>query len=121
MAFGFGGIPGLLDPAVRTNQERAANDPAKDAAHEFFGAPDAVIFDHLAGGIAQQIEVQFLFAFEFRQGGFGVGARAQDYGVQLVEILLCVAKLGRFGRSTGSVGFGKEKNHHAAPDKVFER
>ena len=74
MAFGFSGIPDVFDPAVQTDQERTAHDSAKNAADEFFGAPHAVVLDHLAGRIAEQVEVQFLLAFEFRQGRFGVGA-----------------------------------------------
>ena len=121
MAFGFGGIPDVFDLSVQTDQERAAHDSAENAAHEFLGAPDPVVLDHLAGRIAEQVEVQFLLALEFRQVRFRVGARAEDHYVQLVELLLCVAKLGRFGGSTGSVGFGEEKNHNAAADQVFER
>jgi len=39
----------------------------------------------------------------------GVAAHAEDDYAELVEILFCVAKLGRFGRSAGSVGFGIEE------------
>ena len=121
MAFSFGGIPDVFDLSVLADQERTAHDSAKNAAHEFFGAPDPVVLDHLAGRIAEQVEVQFLLALEFRQVRFRVGARAEDHYVQLVELLLCVAKLGRFGGSTGSVGFGEEENHNTAADQVFER
>lgn len=38
-----------------------------------------------------------------------------------VEVFLCVTKLGRFGRSTGSVGFGKEENDGAAAGEFLQR
>jgi hypothetical protein len=39
----------------------------------------------------------------------------------LVEIFLCVTKLGRFDGSTGSVGFGVEEEKDALAGEVFER
>jgi hypothetical protein len=61
-----------------------------------------------------------LFGSEFRQRCFRIRAGAQDDRVQLVEFLLCVAKLGRFGGSTGSVGFREEKQHDAFAVKIVQ-
>jgi len=46
---------------------------------------------------------------EDSQGFDGVGAHAEDGNFELVELLFCVTKLGRFDGSTGSVGLGIEK------------
>jgi len=121
VAFGFGGVPDVFDFTVGADQERAADSAGENAAHEFLGTPHAVVFDHFARGIASQRKIQFLFGFEFRQCRFRIGADAQDHGVQLVEFFLCVAKLGRFGGSTRSVGFGEEKQHDAFAREVLQR
>jgi hypothetical protein len=51
----------------------------------------------------------------------GIGAHAQDGHFELFELPFCVAKLGRFDDSTGSVGFGEEEKQNALPLEVFER
>jgi hypothetical protein len=50
-----------------------------------------------------------------------IGAHAQDGNAELVEVFFCVAKLGRFNRSTGSVGFRVEEENDAVAGEVFER
>jgi hypothetical protein len=50
----------------------------------------------------------------------GVGAHAEDGYTQLVEVFFCVAKLGRFYRSTGSVGFGVEEEEDLSAGEVLE-
>jgi hypothetical protein len=50
----------------------------------------------------------------------GIGAHAENGDVELVELPLCVTKLGRFDGSTGGAGFGKEKDEDALPGEVFE-
>jgi hypothetical protein len=72
-------------------------------------------------GISEQREVEFLLVTETRQRFFRIGARAQNGYIQLVKASFCVAKLGRFSRSTGSIGLGKEKQHHSLSRKVFQR
>jgi hypothetical protein len=51
----------------------------------------------------------------------GIGAHAEDGDAELVEVFFCVAKLGRFDRSTGGVGFGVEEEEDALAGEVFER
>jgi hypothetical protein len=51
----------------------------------------------------------------------GIGAHAEDGDAELVEVFFCVAKLGRFNRSAGSVGFGIEEKEDALAGEVFER
>ncbi len=46
---------------------------------------------------------------------------SQDGHAQLVELLFCVAKLGRFGRSTGSIGFRIEEKHYSFAEKIGKR
>jgi hypothetical protein len=58
---------------------------------------------------------------EFGEIFLRVGARAQDQHADFVEVLLCVTKLGRFGRSTGSVSLRKEEQHNAPAAKIRER
>jgi len=113
VAFHFYLIPHLLDLAVRADEEGAAHNAGERAAHEFLGAPDAIGFQHFVTGIADQRKIQFLLGAKCRQRFFGIAAGADDCYTQLVEVLLCVTKLGRFGRSTGSIRFGKEKENDA--------
>jgi hypothetical protein len=50
----------------------------------------------------------------------GIGAHAEDGYPEIVEIFFCVAKLGRFDGSTGSIGFGVEEEEDLPAGKVFE-
>ncbi len=113
MAFDFYGVPDTLQLAVCADQECAAGDALERPTHEFLHAPDAVGLQHLVRRIAEQWKVEFLLYFETGEGFFRVGAGAQDRHAQFVELLFCVTKLGRFGRSTRRVGFWKEKEQHA--------
>jgi hypothetical protein len=72
-------------------------------------------------GIADQREIQLLLGAKCRQSFFRIAAGADDCYAQFVEVLLCVTKLGRFGRSTGSVGFGKEEENDAPAFIGFQR
>jgi hypothetical protein len=121
VAFGFGGIPDVFDFTFGADQKRAADGAGENASHKFLWTPDTVSFDHFAGGIADQRKIQLLPGFEFRQGRFGIGASAENHRVQLVEVFLCVTELGRFGGSTGSVGFGEEKQNDALAGEVLQR
>lgn len=114
-------VPDLLDLSIDPDQERTAHDSFEDSAHELLRPPHAIGFDHFASRIADQSEIKFLLLPEFRQIFFRVGARANDGYVLLVETSFCVTKLGRFGRSTGSIGFGKEKQHHPFSLKIGQR
>lgn len=51
----------------------------------------------------------------------GIAAHAEDDHAKLVEVLFCVAKLGRFSRSTRSVGLGIEKENDAFAEIVGKR
>jgi hypothetical protein len=64
-------------------------------------------------GITEQRKIEFLLVTEICQHGLRIGAGAQNDGVFLVETSFCVAKLGRFGGSTGGVGFGIKKEDYA--------
>jgi hypothetical protein len=111
----------LFNFAVGADQEGAADDALVRAAHEFFHLPHSVGFDHFVIGIAQQWEVEFLFSSEFRQGFFRIGTGTQNQHACFVEAFLCVAKLGRFSGSTGSIGLGKEEEDDAPAAEISER
>jgi hypothetical protein len=120
MAFGFDEGPDVFDFSGFANEEGAADDTHKGAAHELFFLPGAELLDGFVGGIAEQREIEVLFFFEGGLDFDGIGAHAEDGDAVLVEIFFCVAKLGRFNGSTGSVGLGIEEEEDALAGKVFE-
>jgi len=71
--------------------------------------------------VAEQSKIKFLFGFKIGEGFFRVRAHAQNRCVFQIESLLCVAKLGRFDRSTGRVGLGKEEQDNAFAAKIRQR
>jgi hypothetical protein len=73
------------------------------------------------GSVAEQGEIEILLSLEGGLSFDGIGAHAEDGDPELVEILFCVAKLGRFDRSTGGVGLGVEEEEDALAGVVFER
>jgi hypothetical protein len=121
MTFSFDVVPDVLELAVRTDQERASHNSKKRFAEEFLHAARAVGFDRFEIRIAEEIEVEFLFGFEAGLGFDGVTAHAEDDHAKLVELLFCVAKLGRFNRSAGSVGLRIEEEYDALAKVVGER
>jgi len=119
VAFGFDLVPGVLDLAIRADQECAADDAHERAPHEFFHPPGAESFEHLVCGVAQQRKIELLLHLENGQRFFGIGACAENLHAQLVEVLLCVTKLGRLDRSTGSVGLWEEEQNGALALQVL--
>ena len=118
MAFRSYVVPDVLDLAVGADEKRAAHNSQERFAEEIFHAPRAVGFDHFKIGIAQQRKIQLLLFLEAGLRFYGIPAGSEDNHIQLVELLLCVAKLGRFGRSTGGVGLGKEEEHDAPAAEI---
>jgi hypothetical protein len=51
----------------------------------------------------------------------GVAAHSEDDHTQLVELFFCVAKLGRFNGSAGSIGLWIKEEHDALAEVVGER
>jgi len=121
VALRFDVVPNVFELAVRADEERAPDNAKERTAKEFLHAARAVGFDSLQVRIAQEIEVEFLLGFEGGLSFDGVAAHPEDDHAKLVELLFCVAKLGRFGRSAGSVGFRIEKQHDAFAEIVRER
>jgi len=119
VAFGFYWVPDIFDFAVGTDQKTAADNSLEQAAHEFLPAPRAVGFDHLMRGIAEQREIELPLVAKFLQVLHGIGAGTEDGDAELVVFLLCVTKLGRFDRSTGSIRFRKKEEQDAAALEVF--
>jgi hypothetical protein len=121
VAFGFDEGPDGFDFAGFADEEGAADDAHEGAAHELFFLPGAELLDGFVRGIAEQGEIEILLGFEGGLGFDGISAHAEDGDAEFVEIFFCVAKLGRFDRSTGSVGFGVEEEEDALAGEVFER
>src|SRR5713101_2168814 len=70
--------------------------------------------------IAQQRKIELFLFFEGGLSLDGIGAHAKDHDTELVELSLCVTKLGRFDDSTGGVGLGKEKEQDALALEVVQ-
>ena len=115
------GVPHSFDFAVRVDEKAAANNSQKRLSQKFLHPPRAVGFDCFQVWIAEEIEVELVLRFEAGLGFDGVTAQADDDRVELVEMFLRVAKLGRFDGSTGGVGFGKEKEDDAMTAEVGQR
>jgi hypothetical protein len=120
VAFGFDGGPDGLDFAGLADEERPADDAHEFAPHELLLLPGAVGFDGFVIGIAEQGEIEFKLGLEQGLGFDRIGARAEDGHFEFVELLFCVAKLGRLDDSTGGVGFGEEEKQDALALKILE-
>jgi hypothetical protein len=121
MALGDDLVPDFIYSAIRADEKCAADDAEERFAKEFFHAAHAVGFDGLKIGIAEKIEVELVFSLEGSLSLDGVAARTEDDDTELIELLFCVTKLGRFDGSTGSIGLRKEKKHDALAAKIGER
>ena len=119
MAFGFDQGPDVLDFAGFADEEGAADDAHEGAAHELFFLPGAELLNGFVGGVAEEREIEILLGLEGGLGFDGIGAHAKNGDAVFVEIFFCVAKLGRFDGSTGSVGFGVEEEEDALAGEVF--
>ncbi len=120
MALGFDEGPDFFDFAGLADEEGAADDAHEGAAHELFFLPGAEFCDGRVSGIGEQRKIKLVLCFEGGLGFDGIGAHAEDSHTVLVELVLCVAKLGRFDGSTGGAGFGVEEEENAIAGKVFE-
>jgi hypothetical protein len=121
MALGFDEGPDVFDFAGFADEEGAADDAHEGAAHELFFLPGAELLDGLVGGITEQGKIEILLGLEPSLGFDGIDAHAEDGDAELVKVFFCVAKLGRFNGSTGSVGFGIEEKEDALAGEIFER
>jgi len=113
VAFGFDKGPDFFDFAGFADEEGAADDAHEGAAHELFFLPGAEFCDGLMGGIGEEGKIDLVLGLEGGLGFDGIGAHAEDSHTMLVEVFLCVTKLGRFDGSTGGVGFGVEEEENA--------
>ena len=120
MAFGFDEGPDFFDFAGLADEEGAADDAHESAAHELFFLPGAEFCDGLVSGIAEQRKIELVLGFERSLRFDGIGAHAEDGYIVLVELVLCVAQLGRFDGSTGSVGFGVEEEEDAVALEISQ-
>ena len=121
MAFGSDEGPEFLNVAGFADEEGTADDTHEGAAHELFFLPDTEFPDDFVARIAEQGKIESVLFLEPSKRFDGIGAHAENGDVELLELLLCVTKLGRFDGSTGSAGFGEEKEEDALTGEVFER
>jgi hypothetical protein len=112
--------PEGFDFAGFADEERAADDAHESASHELLLLPRAVGFDGFVIGIAEQRKIESVFALEQGLRFDRISAHAKDGNFELVELLFCVAKLGRLDDSTRGIGFGEEKEQDAAALEVLE-
>lgn len=120
VAFGVDGGPDSFDLAGFADEERAANDAHEFAAYELLLQPRAIGFDGFVVGIAEQREIKFEFGLEQGLGSDGIGAQAKNGHFELVELLFCVAKLGRLDDSTGGVGFREKEKQDALALEILK-
>lgn len=120
VAFGFDGGPDGFDCAGFADEKGAANDAHELTPHELLLLPGAIGLDSFVVRVAQQREVELVLGLEAGLGLDGVCAQAEDGHTALVELTLCVAKLGRLDGSTGGVGFGKQKKEDSLALKVLQ-
>jgi hypothetical protein len=71
--------------------------------------------------VGEEREIQLVLDAEFRLVFDPVRAAPKDVGVGSFKLLDGVTKLGRFRRSTGSVGLGEEKQDKVLPLVIFQR
>jgi hypothetical protein len=120
VAFGFDEGPDFFDLAGFADEERAADDAHEGAAHELFFLPGAEFFDGLVGRIGEQREIEIVLCLERGLRFDGIRTHAKDRHAALIELLLCVTKLGRFDGSTGGVGFGVEEEEDALALEIIQ-
>jgi len=85
-----------------------------------FFLPGAEFCDGLVSGIGEQGKIDLVLGLERGLGFDGIGAHAEDSHTVLVELVLCVTKLGRFDGSTGGVGFGVEEEEDAVALEISQ-
>jgi hypothetical protein len=121
MAFSPDDRPKFLDFAGVADEERAADNSHVSAAHELLFLPGAEFLNGFVSGVADQREIEPALFLKGSKSFDGISAHTQNGDVELVELLLCVTKLGRFDGSTGCTGLWEEKEENAPAGEVFER
>ena len=120
VAFGVNDGPNFFDFARFADKEGAADDAHEFATHELLLLPDAISFDGFVVGITEQGKVEPELGLEERLGSDRIGAHAEDGDFEPVELLFCVAKLGRLNGSTRGVGFRVEEEQDALVLEIFQ-
>ena len=120
VAFGFDGRPDSFDFAGLADEERASDDAHKFAPHELLLLPGTVCFDGFVIGVAEQGKIEPVFGPEQGLPLDRICAHAEYGHFEPIEFLFCVAKLGRFDDSTGSVGLREEEEQDALAFEIFQ-
>jgi hypothetical protein len=72
-------------------------------------------------GIAEQRKIQLLLGLEVGEEFRRIGTGAENGDSCLIKLRACVAKLGRFDRSTRGVRLRKEKQEDALALEILQR
>lgn len=118
MALRCDAVPNLANGSVFADPEGHPHDAKERLAEERFHAASAVGLDDVKLSVGKQREIKVVLDLKFGLRLDGVAAAADDRGVELLEFLDGVTKLGRFVGSTGRVGFGIEIENQILPAKV---
>jgi hypothetical protein len=121
MAFRRDFVPDLADFSVRADPIRHAHDSQERFPQKTLHPPRTVRLNHFEFRVRKQRKIQFVLDLEFCLVFHGVRAASQDAGVQLLELLDGVTKLGRFVDSTGCVCFGIEIEDEIPPAIIRKR
>jgi hypothetical protein len=120
VAVGFDFVEDVLDFPVRRDHEGHAGNAFE------YPPVHALVFDHTERvtdflvGIGEQRKGQVILFLKFLLFGGRVGGDAENNRSRLLDLAVCVAEPARFFGSTGSIGFGIEKQHHRLAAKIFQ-
>ena len=114
-------VPYLSDFAVGADPECHPDDPEKRLPEKTLHAPRAIGLDHLKFRIRKQWKIQLVLYLEFCLRFHGIGARSHDRRICILKFLDCVAKLGRFVRSTRRICLRIKIQDQVFSPKISER
>ena len=121
MAFRLHVVEYVTHSTVGANNEGRAGDPFDLlAVHVLFLDNAKFVADFLIG-VAQKGVGQIIFSLKFLLGFWIIGRDAQDRGAGALKLLIRFAEPASFNGSAGSIGFGKEKQHHRFSAELFQR
>jgi hypothetical protein len=110
--------PDFRKPAIRSDQNRAANDSEKRLAIHGFFAPGAIGLQHLVLFIRDQRNRKRVLVAELLLGFQRIGRDAEDSGPTRGEGLRQAGEIDGFPGTAGGVGAGIEEQHQLPSGEV---